>query len=356
MDHTAGPETVPARAGQQVPRILTTGTLLDGRYRVEEVLGRGGMAVVYRACDERDGRPVAIKLFHTDPDTAEDAERQAAEVAILRDLDHPHIVRALGAGTDADGVGRSYLVLELVHGQTLAQRIADRPLAGTEIAQLGRQIAAALADIHARGIVHRDIKPANILLSPPAEAGVCAKLTDFGVARVLDGTSLTMYGMTVGTANYLSPEQALGHEITARSDIYCLGLTLLEAFTARKAFPGHGVDAALARLVRDPEVPASLGPAWSTLLRAMTAPDPLDRPSATDVEWQLAELAGDVPALHALHAAEPHPDHHLDDEEIFGPLADFNWQAEEDGVEGPRASVPRSRWRGAFRRRLAPAA
>ena len=355
MNQTDGPDTVPAAQESQFPRILPLGSLLDGRYRLEAVLGRGGMAVVYRACDEQDGRPVAIKLFHSDPDAADEAQRQGTEVTILRDLDHQHIVRALGAGTDT-AAGRSYLVLELVQGRTLAQRIAEGPLPRREIARIGHQIAAALAHIHARGIVHRDIKPANILVAQPtdSEVGTQAKLTDFGVARVLDGSSLTMYGMTVGTANYLSPEQALGHEITARSDIYCLGLTLLEALTGRKAFPGHGVDAALARLLHDPAIPASIAPAWSELLRDMTARDPQSRPSAAAVAERLGELPEDEFAPQPLELL-PEIDFDTLDEEILGPLAGFRWDAEERRI-GKRRTILRRRLRSGRHRRLAQAA
>jgi serine/threonine protein kinase len=146
--------------------------------------------------------------------------------------------------------------------------------------------------VHERGIVHRDVKPPNILLAPhPWEEGPwTAKLTDFGIARVSDATSLTMTRLTIGTASYLSPEQALGQPIHPPSDIYSLGLVLLEALTGVRAFVGATLEVAIARIDHPPQVPTQLGPDWMRLLTAMTGQDPNARPSAIQVAHALQDI------------------------------------------------------------------
>lgn len=183
--------------------------------------------------------------------------------------------------------------MELVTGPTLAQRITAGPLPGGEVSEIGEQLATALAYVREHGVVHRDVKPANVLLgTPPADepAAVVAKLSDFGIARLLDGTRITTYGMTIGTANYLSPEQATGGDLGPASDIYSLALLLLECLTGQVAYPGHGVAAAVARLHHPPTIPTDLPPGWAPLLTAMTHPDPAARPTATQVAANLGEL------------------------------------------------------------------
>jgi hypothetical protein len=270
------------------------GQLLGGRYRLGEPLGRGGMATVYRARDTLLHRDVAIKVFAS-VDLPDRDARRAAEVHLLAGLSHPSLVTVFDAGAGG-GPGEladpfAYLVMELVDGQTLRQLLSGGPLSAHETAALGVQLAGALAYIHARGVVHRDVKPANILLSEIAAGRRLAKLTDFGVARLLNGTRLTTEGSTVGTANYLSPEQATGGELTGASDIYSFGLVLLECRTGEVAYPGHGVEAAVTRLHRQPLIPPALGPEWNDLLARMTARDPAARPGADQVADALQRLA-----------------------------------------------------------------
>ena len=267
------------------------GWLIAGRYRVTALLGRGGMADVFCAHDGLLHRYVAVKVFATGQDVQRRADREMRTLASLR---HANLITVLDAGTDTTDTARPlpYLVMELVDGPTLAQRIADGPLDPAETAELGAQIATALSYVHDHGIVHRDIKPANILLAPHPSGGGrwTAKLTDFGIARVLDTAPLTMTGLTIGTANYVSPEQALGQAIRPSSDIYSLGLVLLEALTGQRAFSGPALSVALARIDHPPRVPAQLGPDWVRLLTAMIAQDPAARPRAEEVSAALQEM------------------------------------------------------------------
>jgi len=270
----------------------TSANLLQGRYRLGPRLGSGGMAEVFRARDLLLERDVAVKVFRRGEMTDAFSGRNTDEVHLAAGLRHPGIVTVYDAGRDESEPAApfAYLVMELVDGPNLAARIADGPMPPHVVASIGAQLADALAHVHARQIVHRDLKPANVLLADGPDGVPTAKLTDFGVARLLEGTRHTMTGTTVGTANYLSPEQTRGQDVTGASDIYSLGLVLLECLTGVAAYPGSGVEAALARLRRRPAIPAALGPGWQHLLERMTADDPTQRPSAAAVAGALRGL------------------------------------------------------------------
>lgn len=278
-----------------------TGEIVGGRFRLDSMLGRGGMASVYRATDTLLGRAVAIKLFRSDPTDEDDARRRHEEVQLLASLNHPALVTLFDAGEEiaASSGPRSYLVMELVEGPDLRHRLQQGALPASEVGLLGADICDALAYTHHRGVVHRDVKPANILLpSRGTGTGTRAKLADFGIARLIDGARMTGTGAVIGTASYLSPEQAVGGDVTGASDVYSLGLVLVEALTGQRAFPGTAVSAVAARLNRDPDIPDYVGDAWRVLLRAMTARDAADRPSAADAAKSLRALvaeAADVP-------------------------------------------------------------
>ncbi|MET1021878.1 MAG: serine/threonine-protein kinase [Arthrobacter sp.] len=264
--------------------------LLGGRYQLGEVIGRGGMASVYSAKDVNLGRDVALKLFAPQSTDADELRRQEAEIELLATLNHPSLVTLFDAGTDSriPDEPRPFLTMELVEGQDLRARIRHSPLPLDEIAVIGAGVSDALAYLHSKGIVHRDVKPANILLVQlrPGEP-LRPKLTDFGIARIIDGTRLTATGTMVGTAAYLSPEQSRGADLGPASDIYSLGLVLLEGIKGEMEYPGSAVESAVARLHRDPAIPDFVPAEWARLIRAMTALDPLDRPSAAAVEKAL---------------------------------------------------------------------
>jgi serine/threonine protein kinase len=253
------------------------------------------MAQVRRATDTVLGRDVAVKLFREDLDD-ESAARVKTEMQTLASLTHPGLVAVHDAGTELDehGVAQPFLVMELVDGPTLAACCLDGSLTSEQLVQVGAELASALQYVHDRGVVHRDVKPANILLSP---SGV--KLADFGIARIVDGVRHTSTGLTVGTAPYLSPEQVTGDAVGPAADVYALGLVLLECLTGQREYTGGPVETALARLHRQPDVPASLPAPWPTLLRTMTARSPADRPTAAAVAVVLREerTSGDTQVL-----------------------------------------------------------
>ncbi|MCM3506661.1 GAF domain-containing serine/threonine-protein kinase [Curtobacterium sp. ODYSSEY 48 V2] len=265
--------------------------LLDGRYRLEQEIGRGGMSVVYRATDEVLHRPVAVKLFH--PGSV-DLARQEAELGVLAALEHHGLVGLLDAGVvDVVGSGpRRFLVMSLVVGQDLEARLEVGPLSAKHIAEIGYDMAEALEYIHPHGVVHRDIKPSNILLVDYGTGSdrARARLTDFGIALAAGVERLTADGVTTGTAAYLSPEQARGADVGPASDVYSLGLVLLQCFTRRREFPGSLVESAIARLSRDPVVPEPLPEHWKHLLRAMTAQDPTERPLGAQLVAMLRDV------------------------------------------------------------------
>ncbi|GEP34942.1 serine/threonine protein kinase [Nocardioides szechwanensis] len=266
---------------------LAVPALMDriaGRYELGPVIGRGGVADVHRAQDTLLDREVAVKLLRQEATSEADRARFTAEARTLAQLSDPGLVTVLDAGTSDD---HPYLVMELVEGTNLAAALEAGPLGRGEAARILRVVAEALAYAHGQGVVHRDVKPGNVLVGHDGRV----KLADFGIARLVgDAIRHTATGTTIGTVSYLAPEQVTGGELTQAVDIYALGLVLLESVTGERAFIGPTAEAALARLTRDPEVPTDLPPAWQDLLRAMTAREAADRPSAEQVVGRLTAL------------------------------------------------------------------
>ncbi|MGB7364262.1 MAG: serine/threonine-protein kinase, partial [Rhodococcus sp. (in: high G+C Gram-positive bacteria)] len=268
--------------------------VLADRYELGDIIGRGGVADVFGATDRTLGRTVAVKLFRHDDHTPPDTRRVDSEMRTLALLSHPGLVTLFDAGTASDvaGYGGPYLVMELVDGPTLGSFRGGRALTLPATARIGRELADALASMHAAGVVHRDIKPANVLMTRQSSdpSARWTKLTDFGIARLVDSERLTEHGTSVGTAHYVSPEQAMGTVAEPASDVYSLGLVLIECITGRMVFEGSAVASAVARLHRDPAVPGDLGPAWASLLRDMTNRDAAERPDAREVSRRLDAL------------------------------------------------------------------
>ena len=280
--------------------------LLAGRYRIGPVIGRGGMADVHQAHDELLGRDVAIKVFRLAPSVPKHDLRYRREIRTLAALSHPNLVTIFDAGADGSS-DSAYLVMELIRGASLDRFLDSGLMTAEEVAHVGEQLGAALQYVHDHGIVHRDLKPANVLMGEGPRGRTPVKLSDFGIARILDESRITADDSTVGTANYLSPEQATGSTVGPASDIYSLGLVLLECLTGQEAYSGHGVAAAAARLHRQPEVPAGLDPAWRALLTAMTSREPAQRPTAAQVASALRQIEAAPTATTAFPSPAPMP-------------------------------------------------
>jgi serine/threonine protein kinase len=256
--------------------VLATETVLGGRYVLGTVIGRGGVADVYRADDLQRDEPVAVKVLRNA--TTADLRRFEREARALERLDDPAIVRLRDEG-EHDGV--PYLVLDLVDGEPLAELIERGAMSEAEVARMGAALAGALAHAHELGIVHRDVKPGNVLVDRDGSV----HLTDFGIARLVDTaavTSITETGLVIGTAAYLAPEQVRGEAASRASDVYSLGLVLLEAVSGERAYDGPPTEAAMARLQRPPRIPP-LTPWLASLLTSMTTLEPARRPRAAAV-------------------------------------------------------------------------
>ena len=266
---------------------LKSGTMI-GPYRIVRLIGTGGMGEVYQARDTKLGRDVAVKVlptpFSADPDRLARFEREAR---LLAALNHPHIAAIFGF-EEADAV--SALILELVDGETLADRIARGPIPIDEALRIGRQIAEAVEAAHEKGIIHRDLKPANIKITP---AGA-VKVLDFGVAKIYSiddaepnslhsqiTTAGTREGMILGTAAYMSPEQARGQPVDKRTDIWAFGCVLYEMLTGHTAFPGETISDTIAAILdREPDwtaLPGSTPLKVRDLLQRCVRKDPKRR-------------------------------------------------------------------------------
>jgi len=275
---TAPPQRLRDSAAGQA---LRPGTVFAGRYEVKEVLGRGGMGVVYRAFDRELQEPVAIKTLREDALAGESValERFKQEIRLARKIAHRNVVRTYDLG-EVDGT--YYLTMEYVEGTSLKQLISSRGRLPTAVTlTIGKQLCRALEVAHEQGIIHRDIKPQNIIVEPNG----FIKVMDFGIARLTNprpGTGLTQEGASIGTPDYMSPEQLSGMELDARSDLYAAGVVLFECVTGRLPFEAESMYALIAKHLEqvppDPrtfnaDVPAALA---RVILKAM-APERGDR-------------------------------------------------------------------------------
>ncbi|MCS6856884.1 MAG: serine/threonine protein kinase, partial [Sandaracinaceae bacterium] len=217
---------------------LSIGTLLSQRYRIEELIGEGAIAQVYRATDLLSNRVVAIKILRADLARLDEAiARLRREGEILRSLRHPALVAVESVGEED---GRIYLVMELLRGRTLRERMQRGQMGVHELVPIVTEAASALSLAHSHGVIHRDLKPENIFLLPdhPTQH-TRIKILDFGISKVLSAKTLTETGEILGTPRYIAPEQLNAEPIDARVDVYALGVILYEALAARPPFSAN---------------------------------------------------------------------------------------------------------------------
>jgi tetratricopeptide (TPR) repeat protein len=285
---------MPTRTSEDAVRRLTAGSLLAGRYRILDLVGVGGMGMVYRAADEQLGLNVAVKVLR--PDLAlggQWSERFKQELVLARQVSHPSVVRIHDIGGDGEVV---FLTMDFVPGRSLRELLADETRLPPEKAvEIARQLALGLGAAHRAGVVHRDLKPGNVLVddSDGGGGGVRAAISDFGVARSLAGFGLTLPGAVVGTLGYLSPEQARGEAVDGRSDLYALGILLYEMLTGELPFAAATEAEMLAQRltgsIRNLRwAGVTVPPRLRDLVQRLLARDPARRPqSAAEVVQEL---------------------------------------------------------------------
>ncbi|MCA9552500.1 MAG: serine/threonine protein kinase [Myxococcales bacterium] len=273
------------------------GEVLDGRYRIVDVLGRGGIAIVYRAqqllVHERD---VAVKILTST--RASTAQRFETEARIIARLRHPNTLKLLDSGRTPDG--RLYLVTECLHGTSLAQRLADGPISALATVRIMAQVAEALIEAHEEGVIHRDLKPGNIFLEQVGSQEV-VKVLDFGIAKVFRGEKKidqleTQAGTVFGTPRYMSPEQAQGLMLDGRSDLYTLGVVLYELLTGEALFTADSMVALLVKHIAQAPPPLrevrpdlKVDPRLEAVVMRALAKEPEERYSSVDALAQALE-------------------------------------------------------------------
>ncbi|MBL8621043.1 MAG: serine/threonine protein kinase [Myxococcales bacterium] len=335
---TAASSTEIARAAEAL-----VGTELDGRYRIDALLGSGGMGAVFRGYHRFMDQAVAVKVLR--PHLARDpsaVKRFVREARGTLKIASDHAVKVLDfAVTDA---GLLYMVLELLDGRTVgAELTSDGVIAPRRAVRIARQVCAALAAAHKVGLIHRDLKPDNLMLIRRGADPDHVKVLDFGLAKVMEGTgeqalsmaALTQGGIVFGTPDYMAPEQALGQPLDGRCDLYALGATLYEMVTGEAPFPRDNPLEVLAAHVRDP-VPsararvAAVPPSLDGLIARCLAKDPAARPPTADA------LAAELAAIEAELAGAPRPQHAATQSVPALPIA----RADDDPLDDAGDDVP----------------
>lgn len=307
------------------------GTLIAGRYEIREHIATGGMASVFKTWDHRVERIVAIKVLRSlDKNDLRAVERFRREARAAAALAHPNAVTIYDF---LEEMGQYFLVMEYIHGPTLKQLIGQRrQLQARETVEIAAQVCAVLQIAHTRGFIHRDIKPQNIMLAwtgaaggSISDGGVLVKLTDFGIVRVAEEAGLTNSGIVLGTADYLSPEQARGETLTASSDLYSLGVVMFEMLTGRPPFVGPtAVSIAMQHASTNPPPPrqfnANIPPAVEQLVIRALEKEPEDRfSSAAEMQRALRNCARELARTARASAQSYSLPHNFPDEQAYIP-------------------------------------
>ncbi len=319
------PDDAPTKAAIRLPQRDWVGEVIDGRYRILEKIGEGGMGSVYAATHLKLGKKVALKIIH--PDLIGDQEmatRFAREAMASGRLEHPNVVSALDFGTLPDGA--AYLAMQFAKGRSLEQALeTDGRFGWADACDIAAQVADAMGAAHAQGIIHRDLKPENILLEKN-ENGIKVRVLDFGIARVPKNAmnapagaaprrSLTRVGTVMGTPGYMAPEQAVGDDVDVRADIYCLGIVLWEMVAGRALFPMTDLTEIVAEQYKesvpplgketgDATIPATLE---SLVVRCLRRKRDQRPESAVEIRDALRELIFDVRARSGMRPAANAP-------------------------------------------------
>ena len=309
-------------AGEAAPTAPSKrGTLLAGRYRIDEPIAAGGMGEVWRATDEVLGRVVSVKFLHSQYATNETfLERMLREARAASAVNHPGVVATYDFGRiqEEGQLPSSYIVMEYVDGPSLSTLLLDGPLSLDQSLMILEQTSAALDAAHRAGVVHRDVKPGNILLTPEGNV----KLTDFGIARSEDTSTITDSGSIAGTAQYLSPEQAAGEKADDASDFYSLGVVIYSCLTGAVPFVRDSpVAIALAHIQeKPPPLPEHIPAGVSELVMSLLEKEPSDRPASgavisaraarlrRELPLEATDPAATVPAAAAAAAADTDPE------------------------------------------------
>lgn len=283
------------------------GTIIEDRFRIDWLLGTGGMGAVYKGVQLSVGRDVAIKVLRSELATKEVAlERFLREAQMVSQLTHPNIVKLIDFGQDRNRKVL-YLVMELVQGKNLGDLLEEGRLRIAFALDHVWQVCGALTEPHSRGIIHRDLKPDNLILSPISDGSVQARVLDFGIARALeDSAQLTASGMICGTPAYMAPEQAQNQTLDARTDLYALGIMLYEMISGHQPFTGGSSlqimlkhISEMARMLRDVLPPASIPPDVEALVNDLMSKNPSGRPENAKVVRER------IDAIRKSHGYEP---------------------------------------------------
>ena len=349
LDRSTG-EGVTRLVGELMEPTLLSGTTI-GHYRIETVLGAGGMGQVYRALDVRLGRAVALK-FLNGPFFADGSERLVREARAAARLDHPNICSIYEVVEDE---GRCFIVMQYVEGETLANRIARTPIDVREALEIAAQIVNALGEAHARGIVHRDVKPQNIMITPRGQA----KVLDFGLAKsitTMDASKneaetskhVTEKGLVAGTVAYMSPEQARGHELDARTDLFSLAVVLFEVATGVSPFRSTTVPLTLDAILNEPPAaPRQINPTLPAeleriILKGLAKDRELRYQSASELLADLERLQRDLQRQRDGRRTLPHRGYATAGLVVAAVAATFVLSRSDIAAEHRRASAVRS--------------